>query len=130
MILVLDTSILIDLEKGHAETIDRLRDLAKQHPFPAQITFITQFEFLYGITERGSKNKAKALEFLSKFAVMNTTVHTAHTLAQLKQESEKKAKNMSLADLIIASLVIEKHFTLITRDRDFEKINELNKMIF
>jgi predicted nucleic acid-binding protein len=36
---------------------------------------------------------------------------------------------ISLADLIIASIVIEKGMILVTSDKDFEKIEELRKII-
>ncbi len=85
MTLLLDTSILIDLERRWEPTLIKLRELSLLHPLPATITFMNWFEFELGIKERAVRNQEKALQFLSSFSVLNTTVKTASILAELKQ---------------------------------------------
>ena len=129
MTLVLDTSILIDIERKEKKTIEKLRMLAATNPAPAKITFMTQCEFLLGIKEKSPKNKDFAIVFLNKFTVLQTTKTTANILSELKYSYDKKGVRLSLADSIIASLVIENNSTLVTKDKDFEKIEELKKII-
>ena len=129
MTLVLDTSILIDIERREKRTIAALESLARIHPSPAKITFMNHFEFLLGIKEKSLKNKDVAREFLNKLSVMQTTKITGEILSELKQKYDQKGVRLSLADLIIASLVIENNHILVTKDKDFEKIDELKKII-
>ena len=106
-----------------------IESLISIHPVPAKITIITLFEFLYGILEKSPKNIEKLRSFINNFSVLNTTEKTADLLARLKYKYEKQGLLISLSDLLIASLVIESNMTLLTRDTDFEKIEELNKVI-
>lgn len=129
MTLVLDTTILIEIKNRNEEIIKKLKDLSLVYSQPAKITFITQFEFLFGIKEKNSRNQEKALDMLNQFVILHTTDKTANILSNLKYNYEKKGINFKLADLIIASLVIENNLILLTQDTDFEKLDELNKII-
>lgn len=129
MTLVIDTSVLINIEKGNQQTIHQLKSLRELYPSPARITFINEMEFLFGIKERLPKNQEKALAFLNNFSVFHTTPWTSSILADLKYNYEKKGITLPLADLLIASLVVENNGVLVTTDRDFDKIEEVKKVI-
>jgi|SRR3989344_1161024 len=130
MTLVLDTSILIEIKNGNRKVIEKLKTLSTAYSQPAKITFINQFEFLLGIKEKSQKNKEKALSLLNEFVILHTTNKTAMILSELKYNYENKGISLSLADLIISSIVIENNLIFLTQDRDFEKIEELQKIIF
>lgn len=129
MVLVLDTSILIAIEKRDEKIITKLKELSKQHPFPPQITFITHFEFLFGLKLKQPKNQKLMLSFLNKFNVLQPTTITSEILSDLKISYDKQGTVLSLADLLIASQVIEHNMTLATKDKDFVKIRELKAII-
>lgn len=129
MTLVLDTSILIELEKKNSFVIDKLRSFISLNPSPAKITFMNYFEFLFGLHQKSPKNKDKAIAFLNHFSVLQTTKSTAEILSDLKYKYDKKGIVLALSDLLIASLVMENNMTLISMDKDFEKIVELKKII-
>ena len=128
MNLVLDTDILIDIEKGQTQTKSKLELLSREYPSSPQITFINLFEFLLGIEVRSEHKKGAALNFVKDFGVLHTTDDTSKLLAHLKSKYDKKGIALSLADFIIATLVIENDLILVTRDTDFEKISELEKI--
>ncbi|MBI2142325.1 PIN domain-containing protein [Candidatus Woesearchaeota archaeon] len=46
-----------------------------------------------------------------------------------KYKYDKKGIILSLADLIIASQVKETNMTLVTKDKIFERIEEINKVL-
>lgn len=129
MVLILDTSILIDIQRKRKETINKMEEIYKAHIDPPRITFISYFEFYEGIIEKNIKNKNIMLAFINKFRCLNPSQRTAEILANLKHKYEKKGIKIGLADLIIASQVIESNATLITKDTVFEKIEEINKII-
>jgi len=129
MSLVFDTSILIDLERKKETTIKGLEDLSKTYPSPAKISFVNEFEFLWGIKDKNLKNKEKVISFLNNFVVLHTTSKTSKILVSLKHKYDKKGLALPLADLLIASLAIENNGVLVTKDKDFLKIEELKKVI-
>ncbi len=124
MNLIFDTSIIIDLERANKETISKLQELKQLYPAQPQITFVSYFEFLYGLRKRNPRNKEKALAFIENFPVIQTTKTTASFLVLLKEKYE-----LPLADLLIASQTMESNSILLTKDRDFDKITEIRKII-
>lgn len=75
-----------------------------------------------------SKNYDEKASFLNKFNMLRTTKRTAEILSDLKIKYDLHGKTFSLADLYIASQVIENNLVLITLDKDFSSIEELNKI--
>ena len=67
--------------------------------------------------------------FLKKFNILQTTNSSAEILSDLKIKYDKKGMSLPLADLLSASIVIDNSLILVTKDRDFEKIEELKKII-
>ncbi len=124
MNLILDTSILIELQRGNKEVISRINELRKIYPAPAKISFISYFEFLYGIRDKSNKNKSAVLGFIEIFEVINITKKTASFLVELKRKYE-----LPLSHLLIATQTIESNSLLATKYKDFEMIKELSKEI-
>ena len=125
MTLVIDTSVLIDLERRLPSTILKFKDLSIKYPSPAKITFVNEFEFKFGVRNKNINNKKEALAFLNNFVTLQTTSKTSSLLSELKDKYERKGLLLPLAELLIAALVIENSMTLVTKDKDFEKIEEL-----
>jgi len=129
MALVLDTSILVDIERKIKETVKKLEEISKNHFLPPRITFINYFEFYEGIIEKNIKNKGILIDFINKFMCFRASSRTAEILANLRHKYGKKRISFGLADLIIAAQVIENNATLVTKDSAFKKIEEMNKII-
>jgi predicted nucleic acid-binding protein len=124
MQIVIDTSIVIEIERENIEVINKIAELKEIYPSPPKISFITYFEFLEGISKRSIKNKERAMQMIDLFEVIQTTKKTAHNLVNLKGKYE-----FPIPDLIIAAQTIELNGVLVTKDNDFKNINELNKII-
>ena len=129
MTLALDTSILIELERRNPVIIKKMKELSILYSLPPYIPFISYYEFLRGLKIRGSKDYEKKLAFLNKFNILKTSKKTAEILADLRIKYDKLGITLSLADFLIASQVIENNLILITLDNDFEKIENLKKII-
>ena len=129
MTLVLDTSILIDIEKREDVVLQKIKELIEIHHAPASITFINYFEFLYGLQQKSPKNKEKSSVFVERFHFLEPTKRTATILSDLKHKYEKRGQSFSLSDLLIASQAIENDMTLATGDKHFQEIEELKKII-
>jgi len=129
MVLVFDTSVLIALERKDDKVIAKLEDLSKTYALTPYTTFINVFEFLLGIKLKPPKNAKEAVAFVKRFDILHTTERTPELLADLKFKYDRKGLVLPLADLVIASLVIENDMVLVTNDKDFERIEELNKEV-
>ena len=129
MTLILDTSILIGIERGNRDIINRLEELSRQHMESQVISFITYYEFYRGIAKNKPSKMSEALTFLNKFTCLETTTKTARILATLDIAYREKGKPMLLADLIIASQTLEHQVVLVTADKDFAAIEEIEKVI-
>jgi predicted nucleic acid-binding protein len=129
MSLVFDTSILIAIERGDKEAINKLENISKSHPSSPQLTFVSFFEYLTGLKIIKNKFFQTNLIFLKKFNVLHTTNSSAEILSDLKIKYDKKGIALSLADLLSASIVIDNNLVLVTKDKDFERIEELKKII-
>lgn len=126
MTLLLDTSVLIDLESGEPSVVEKITRLSQQHSAPAHISFMTYVEFLVGFENASDERKAQGRAFVWKFPLLNTTTETALWLVHLKN---KYGGKKSLADLFIASQALEHKLTLVSSDTDFEDISEIKKII-
>jgi predicted nucleic acid-binding protein len=130
MSLVFDTSILIELERKNPEIIKKISFLARDYPNYPQLSFMSYYEFIRGLKINKDKNYKKKLDFINKFSILKTSKKTAEILADLRIKYDKKGISLSLTDLFISAQVIENQLILVTKDKDFEKIDELKKIIF
>lgn len=122
MLVILDTNILIDIEKGFEKTILQLKTLTSELVIsePA-ITWISYYEFSFG-----AKNDKKSDDFLNNFVFLDMTKEATTVFTKLKKQ------NLSVRDfdLLISSVVIAHGGLLITKDRDFQNVPGLNVKIF
>ena len=129
MALLFDTSIIIGLERGNKDVIKKISELSKTYSGRPQVSFITYYEFMFGIKNRSPKNQADAVEFINNFYCLPATKKTAEILAELRNKYLAKGLEINLADFIIASHAKENSMVLVTKDRAFEKIEEIDKII-
>jgi len=129
MSLAFDTSILIEIEKENKEILKRLQELRGSYPLPVQLPFISYYEFLRGLKIGNPKNYDELMDFLNSFNVLRTTNKTADILSDLRIKYDGLGIILNLADLLIASQAIENQLIVVTRDKDFEKIQEVKKII-
>ena len=125
MALVFDTSVLLDLERGNKETIEKIKQLRPEHPENICMTTINYSEFYYGCLRKSKENREKVLTKLDKFKLLNTTKSSSKIFAELKCECEERGKSVPLLDLLIASIVIDNNMTLVTKDKHFSDISTL-----
>ena len=129
MTFLLDTSILIGIQRRDKEIIRKIEELKKLHFQPASISFINYFEFYYGLIDKNIKNREIMLDFINKFNCLKASAITAEILTELKHKYERKGIVIGLADLIVATHAKENGMVLVTQDKIFEKIDEISKIV-
>src|SRR3989338_10157599 len=112
MTLLLDTSILISIERKERDIVSKISEISKTHYQHPLISFISYFEFYSGLIEKNVKNKQIMIQFINKFNCLKSSSATAQILAELKYKCEKRGVTVPLADMIIASQAKEHNLTL------------------
>ncbi len=127
MRLAFDTNILIELDLLNKALIEKLRELRKDTVLNPTIPSPVVSEYYYGFLGLGKKERA--LENLGKFEVINTSKESALLFAELKHRLGKAGNTIPDMDVFIASICIDNNLTLVSYDKQFEKITELKKII-
>ena len=126
--VILDSSVLIEAERGHLD-IDRFINDRETQPFGLSV--ITVAELLHGVHRADSeKRRIKRSAYVEKvielFPIYPFGIDTARVYAQLWATLLRKGVQIGAHDLIIASTAIALGFSVATFDkRDFERIEGL-----
>jgi len=126
--LILDTSILIEAERGRLN-VNRLIEGREDEPFGLSV--ITVAELLQGVhradTEsRRLKRSAYVEKIIELFPIYSFDVNMARIYARLWASLLNKGVQIGAHDLIIASTAISLGFSLATfNHKHFEKVESL-----
>jgi len=129
MTLMLDTSVLIGLERNDSTLMSRLRKLSSVHTDKAVIPFITYVEYFDGLHAKNPKNQERCLGLVGKFLMMQPSKQTAHVISDIRRKYSSQGLSLSFGDIMIAAQAIEHNMTLVTRDDHFGRINELKSVV-
>ena len=119
--ILLDTDICIELLKGNKRILQR-RD---QYDGPVGVCFMTIAELYYGAEK--SKDPSKNMDTIEKLLITLEIVHTDIAILKrfgmIKAQLQKQGEPIGDADILIASVTLEKAERLITGNtKHFERI--------
>jgi tRNA(fMet)-specific endonuclease VapC len=127
--VVLDSTILIDLLKGEPKAMEKIAELEKKKK-PFHTTQINVFELVQGIYSYSNKIDQELVgvdALLQKIIVLDVTFIAAHTAGRLSGELKKKGKTIHPGDAMIAGTALANNITtIITANvKDFKPIPNL-----
>ncbi len=128
MDIILDTNILIELERKNRKIEKELDLIAKEYGDKIGITSPTVSEFVYGFL-KSKKDRTVLTNVIEKYFLFNTSKSSSLILPEIKYLLESDGKTMSLFDLWIASIVIAEGSLLVTADNAFSNIPKLNCVV-
>ncbi len=114
---ILDSNIVILYSKRHPKIIKLMKNLKKEYFF---ISVITSIEVLMGANTKGAFEDLN--ELLHTFAPLSLDTKIAHQVVRLEKKNPKKLK---FKDLLIAATAQVEGLTLVTADKDFQKLKGL-----
>ena len=116
--ILLDTSILIDLLRGDIKAKE-----IEKHGEPATC-FPVECELYKGtrIARKTEKGEAQVDKIVQRTATLQSNSEAAKKFAELKQKYSEIAE----FDLMIAATCIANKADIMTKDSDFEKIEEID----
>ncbi len=121
--LALDSSVAIALLKGQAGAL--LSQPVGEILLPVPVIG----ELRYGAlnSSRSTENLATVERLVSRCRALEITATTAATYARLRLRLRQKGKPVPENDLWIAALCVEHRVALVTLDRHFDEIEDLER---
>ena len=121
---LIDTNIVIDHFRGEPQVISFLQ---KAQQSGLAISVISIGEILEGLVGQPKEGKRrKDLEdFLVATKVLDVDRKTVEIFAKTRTDLRDKGKLIENFDILIAATAIEHNLTLVTKDKDFERIEGL-----
>ena len=129
MKIVLDTSVYIDFAEGRPEVVDIIAVRSEELLLPS----IVLGELFYGFTKgrRSGYNEEKLRGFITALdvAILNVNEDVARKYALVFSSLKQKGTPIPVNDVWIAACCMNAGGTLLTRDRHFEQVDQIDKII-
>ena len=121
---LLDTNVIIDHFKGDTKAVSFIQ-INEQAGLAVSV--ISVAEVLEGLAGQPKEKQRQEdfEEFLSATRVIDIDAKIAEMFAKMRSNLRKMGKLIDNFDLLIASTALEFKLTLVTDDRDFERISGL-----
>jgi tRNA(fMet)-specific endonuclease VapC len=125
---LLDTNVCIDVLRGNAHVITRLRE---RRPEEYAVSAITEFELIQGAHRapeaRRDEESLKVRTFLAAFKVVPFDSASAALAGELNAGLLNRGRPVGIADVLIAATALSRGYRWVTNNlKDFEAIEELD----
>jgi tRNA(fMet)-specific endonuclease VapC len=124
--MILDTSILIDVAEGDELVKQRIIELEERND-PIMITTSTLFELWNGIAQSTKQKKEleKIKDVIQRQIVLNLDEESAKNAGLIHGRLVKSGKRISSMDSLIAGIAQKNNKKVLTRDKHFARIKEI-----
>ena len=116
---LLDTNVIVDVWRGHEETIAQVQILEKVYT-----TVITLGELRFGALKSNQPSKKQkqvdALE--ASMMILDIDKETTHWYGKIKEQLKRQGTPIPENDVWIAAVASANEMTLLTSDRHFQKV--------
>jgi len=127
--LVLDTNIYSDYAEGLPETVDLMATEGEQIYLPSIVLGELQFGFMKGKRRAFNEKKLRQFTDILNVDVINVNADVARKYAAIYLSLQKKGTKIPINDVWIAASCMEVGGTLLTRDRHFEVVDQIDTII-
>ena len=129
MKLVLDTNIYSDYAEGLSQTVDFMATYGDFIYLPSVVLGELYFGFMKG--SRQQFNEKKLHQFIGRLRVeiINVNADVARKYAIIYLSLQKKGIKIPINDVWIAASCMEVGGTLLTRDKHFEVVDQIETVI-
>lgn len=130
-LVVVDTDILVGVLRGDRGDINTLKNIDIRTELAT--TDLNAFELYYGACR--SKNKTQSLDtvdgLLRELRLLHTTEAAMRRAGRIAATLEKKGSSLDFKDILIASIVLDAAYSLLTRNtKHFGRIEGLKLVEF
>ncbi|MEE4602335.1 MAG: type II toxin-antitoxin system VapC family toxin [Desulfobacteraceae bacterium] len=129
MKLVLDTNVYSDYAEGVSETVDIMATQGEQIYLPSIVLGELQFGFMKGKRQAFNEKKLRQFTEILNIDVINVNADVARKYAAIYLSLQKKGTKIPINDVWIAASCMEVGGTLLTRDKHFEVVDQIDTII-
>ncbi len=126
MVAIIDTNIVVDYIKN-IEIVNKLVDRYETLYMPV----IVSGELIFGAINSPNPNReiSKYEMFVERCQILEINEKVAEKYAEIRLELKKKGKPIPENDIWIGAICIANELPLITQDRHFQNIEQLNLIL-
>ncbi len=129
MKLVLDTNIYSDYAEGLPETVNFLATHGEHLYLPSVVIGELNFWFMKGSQQQFNERKLKQFIKRLRVEIIDVDADVARKYAIVFLSLQKKGTKIPINDVWIAASCMEIGGTLLTRDRHFEVVEQIETVI-
>ncbi len=129
MRLVLDTNIYCDYAEGVVETVNIITEFGEYLYIPSVVIGELSYGFMKGRRREWNERKLNDIIEILHIMVIDVTKSVASKYGLIYLDLVNKGRKIPLNDVWIAACCMEVGGTLLTRDRHFENVAQIDKMI-
>jgi predicted nucleic acid-binding protein len=127
--LVLDTNIYCDFAEGLPDVVDTIATGAESLFIPAIVLGELNYGFMKGSRQAFNEKKLRQSISVLNIDIINVDGNVARKYAMIYISLVKMGRKIPINDVWIAACCMEVGGTLLTRDRHFEVVEQIESII-
>ncbi len=129
MKLLLDTNVYTDYAEGLPQTVDFMATHGEYIYIPSVVLGELHYGFMKGRRERFNERKLGQFINRLKVEIVDVDANVARKYATIYFSLRKKGVKIPINDVWIAACCMEVGGTLLTRDRHFEVVDQIETVV-
>jgi predicted nucleic acid-binding protein len=127
--LVLDTNIYCDYAEGLPDAVDMIATHGEYIFIPSIVLGELSFGFMKGRRQQFNERKLQQIISRLKIGIIDVDVDVARKYAIIYLSLEKKGAKIPINDVWIAACCMEAGGTLLTRDKHFKLVDQIESIV-
>jgi len=127
--LVLDTNIYCDFAEGLTDVVDAIATYGQFIYIPSVVMGELLFGFMKGSRQQFNEKKLRQVVSRLKIETIDVNHDVARKYAMIYWSLQKKGMKIPINDVWIAACCMEIGGTLLTRDKHFERVDQIEVMV-
>ena len=129
MKLVLDTNIYCDYAEGVPETVDMIATRGEYIYIPSIVLGELTYGFMTGKRQQVNERKLRQIVSRLRIEIIDVTAEVARKYAIIYLALMRKGAKIPINDVWIAACCMEVGGTLLTRDKHFEYVDQVESVV-
>lgn len=129
MKLVLDTNIYCDFAEGLTDAVEAIATYGQSILIPSVVLGELIFGFMKGSRQQFNEKKLRQVVSRLKIEIIDVNADVARRYAMIYLSLQKKGFKIPINDVWIAACCMEIGGTLLTRDKHFEQVDQIETIV-
>jgi predicted nucleic acid-binding protein len=125
----LDTNIYCDFAEGLPDAVDAIATYGQSIFIPSVVLGELFFGFMKGSRQQFNEKKLRQVVSRLKIEIIDVNTDVARKYATIYLSFQKKGIKIPINDVWIAACCMEMGGTLLTRDKHFELVDQIETMV-